>query len=105
MMKIEDFDNTWNHRSCWPREGNSRLWLFRLNFLSVNRFERKKNLQLAISAFALLRSLGSTLPDQSLSEATLTIAGGFDKRLKENVEYLEELKELAETEGVSDRVR
>ncbi|XP_020248675.1 alpha-1,3/1,6-mannosyltransferase ALG2-like [Asparagus officinalis] len=78
---------------------------YKLNFLSVNRFERKKNLQLAISAFALLRSLGSTLPDKSFSEATLTIAGGFDKRLKENVEYLEELKELAETEGVSDRVR
>lgn len=30
--------------------------------------------------------------------------GGFDKRLKENVEYLEELKGLAEIEGISDRV-
>lgn len=32
------------------------------------------------------------------------IAGGFDKRLRENVEYLEELKNLAEREGVSERV-
>ncbi|XP_008776717.1 uncharacterized protein LOC103696780 isoform X3 [Phoenix dactylifera] len=78
---------------------------YRLNFLSVNRFERKKNLQLAISAFALLRSLkGDTLPGHELVEATLTIVGGYDKRLKENVEYLEELKRLAESEGVSDRV-
>lgn len=30
--------------------------------------------------------------------------GGFDRRLKENVEYLEELKKLAENEGISDRV-
>lgn len=30
--------------------------------------------------------------------------GGFDKRLKENVEYLEELKTLAEREGVSHQV-
>lgn len=78
---------------------------YKLNFLSINRFERKKNLQLAISAFALLHSLESTQPGNCLFEATLTIAGGFDKRLKENVEYLEELKRLAETEGVSDRVR
>ncbi|KAE9621602.1 putative hexosyltransferase [Lupinus albus] len=30
---------------------------------------------------------------------------GFDKRLKENVEYLEELKDLAEKEGVSNKIR
>ncbi|KAG0467992.1 hypothetical protein HPP92_017320 [Vanilla planifolia] len=72
---------------------------YKPNFLSINRFERKKNLQLAISAFAMLISSGL-----SSSEATLTIAGGYDKRLKENVEYLEELKNLAEVEGVFDRV-
>ncbi|XP_010907187.1 uncharacterized protein [Elaeis guineensis] len=78
---------------------------YRLNFLSINRFERKKNLQLAISAFALLRSLkGNAFPGHKPVEATLTVVGGFDKRLKENVEYLEELKWLAESEGVSDRV-
>ncbi|CAL9091266.1 unnamed protein product [Musa textilis] len=75
---------------------------YKLNFLSVNRFERKKNLQLAISAFAFLRSFGSAPP--SYAEATLTIAGGYDKRLKENVEYLDELKRLAEVEGVSEHV-
>ncbi|WVZ86899.1 hypothetical protein U9M48_033614 [Paspalum notatum var. saurae] len=77
---------------------------YKLNFLSINRFERKKNLDLAISAFALLRSVASTLPGDALHEATLTVAGGYDKRLKENVEYLEELKRLAVTEGVSGHV-
>lgn len=45
--------------------------MYRLNFLSINRFERKKNLDLAISAFALLRSGGA------LQDATLTVAGDF----------------------------
>ncbi|CAN6176941.1 unnamed protein product [Urochloa humidicola] len=79
---------------------------YKLNFQSINRFERKKNLDLAISAFSLLRSVASTLPPgDALQEATLTVAGGYDMRLKENVEYLEELKRLAETEGVSGQVK
>lgn len=32
------------------------------------------------------------------------VLGGFDKRLRENVEYLDELKSLAERQGVSERV-
>jgi alpha-1,3/alpha-1,6-mannosyltransferase len=70
-----------------------------LNFLSINRFERKKNIDLAVSAFAILCK-----HKQNLSDVTLTVAGGYDERLKENVEYLEELRSLAEKEGVSDRV-
>ncbi|CAN6276749.1 unnamed protein product [Urochloa humidicola] len=72
---------------------------YKLNFLSINRFERKKNLDLAISAFALLRS------GNALQDATLTVAGGYDMRLKENVDYLDELKRLAVTEGVSGQVK
>ncbi|GMP53143.1 hypothetical protein CsSME_00018699 [Camellia sinensis var. sinensis] len=67
------------------------LQICRLNFLSINRFERKKNIDLAISAFATLHTL----------EGDLLQGCGFDKRLRENVEYLEELKNLAEREGVS----
>ncbi|RXH84014.1 hypothetical protein DVH24_026913 [Malus domestica] len=66
---------------------------YRLNFLSINRFERKKNIDLAISAFALLRTLEGDV-----------LQGGFDNRLRENVEYLEELRSLAEREGVSSQV-
>ncbi|OIW05295.1 hypothetical protein TanjilG_03684 [Lupinus angustifolius] len=78
---------------------------FNMNFLSINRFERKKNIELAISAFALLHSPEGVLNHQDITNASLTVAGGFDKRLKENVEYLEELKDLAEKEGVSDKIR
>ncbi|KAF3972298.1 hypothetical protein CMV_004188 [Castanea mollissima] len=77
----------------------------KLNFLSINRFERKKNIDLAILAFAMLHNLeGDVLQNSKLDDASLTIAGGYDKRLRENVEYLEELKSLAEREGVSHRV-
>ncbi|XP_027065111.1 uncharacterized protein [Coffea arabica] len=77
----------------------------KLNFLSINRFERKKNIELAISAFAMLQNLAcDELQGAILDGASLTIAGGYDKRLRENVDYLEELKDLAQREGISDRV-
>lgn len=79
---------------------------YRLNFLSINRFERKKNIGLAISAFAMLRDFeGGILLGQNFLEVTLTLAGGFDKRLKENVEYLQELQSLAERFGISNQVK
>ncbi|XP_075498128.1 uncharacterized protein LOC142536724 [Primulina tabacum] len=77
----------------------------KLSFLSINRFERKKNIDLAISAFARLCNNESDVLQGGNNEGfTLTIAGGFDKRLRENVEYLEDLKNLAESKGVLDRV-
>ncbi|XP_049411333.1 uncharacterized protein LOC125874482 [Solanum stenotomum] len=78
----------------------------KLNFLSINRFERKKNIELAISAFAMVHA--HEVHDHqgvNMNDISLTVAGGFDNRLRENVEYLEELKKLAEREGVSQRVR
>ncbi|KAL1060096.1 hypothetical protein V6Z11_1Z127000 [Gossypium hirsutum] len=60
---------------------------FKLNFLSINRFERKKNIELA----------------DGISSSRILL-GGFDKRLRENVEYLDELKSLAERNGVAGQV-
>ncbi|TXG72858.1 hypothetical protein EZV62_001437 [Acer yangbiense] len=84
---------------------------YKLNFLSINRFERKKNIDLAVSAFAMLQTLeGDVFKNHNLVDVTLTIAGnfafagGYDKRLRENVEYLEELKSIAERSGVSSQV-
>ncbi|KAK8647813.1 hypothetical protein V6N13_121540 [Hibiscus sabdariffa] len=78
---------------------------YKLNFLSVNRFERKKNIELAVSAFAMLHTLeGNVHQTSNLVDADLTIAGGYDRRLRENVEYLEELKSLTESKGVAGRV-
>ncbi|KAM1041807.1 hypothetical protein FF1_030987 [Malus domestica] len=51
---------------------------YKLNFLSINRFERKKIIDLPISAFALLHTLqGDMLQGPDLAEASLTIAGKF----------------------------
>ncbi|XP_057853789.2 uncharacterized protein LOC131063849 [Cryptomeria japonica] len=78
-------------------------------FLSINRFERKKNIELAILAFATVMSkeaskgISEQIPDGEM-DVSLVIAGGFDKRLKENTEYLKELEDLAAKEGVSDKV-
>ncbi|XP_022848494.1 alpha-1,3/1,6-mannosyltransferase ALG2-like isoform X1 [Olea europaea var. sylvestris] len=78
----------------------------KLNFLSINRFERKKNIELAISAFAMLYTdPRNIIHGDNKNGVSLIIAGGFDKRLRENVEYLEELKNLADREGVSHLVR
>ncbi|KAF6169533.1 hypothetical protein GIB67_018900 [Kingdonia uniflora] len=79
---------------------------YNLNILSINRFERKKNIELAISSFGMLHAHEEdVLQGFDFSKTSLTIAGGFDDRLRENVEYLEELKCLAKKEGVSERVK
>lgn len=53
----------------------------------------------------MLRTLdGNVDRGSNFADADLTIAGGFDKRLRENVEYLDELKSLAERNGVAGQV-
>lgn len=58
--------------------------------LSINRFERKKDIDLALTAFSLLLH-----SDTNARRHLLVIAGGYDKRVKENIEYLDELQKLA----------
>ena len=69
-----------------------------VHFLSINRYERKKNLPLAIRGFALLHK---RRPDLSVK---LTMAGGYDTRVIENVEHFLELKTIASDLGVSEHV-
>ncbi|XP_023139981.1 alpha-1,3/1,6-mannosyltransferase ALG2 isoform X1 [Amphiprion ocellaris] len=61
-------------------------------FLSLNRYERKKNLGLALEALAALRS---SLPAGLSAGVHLVVAGGYDDRVTENVQHYAELKELA----------
>lgn len=69
--------------------------------LSVNRYERKKNIQLAIEALAEFKQqLGTEVKFQP----KLIHAGGYDERLPENREHYAELVELAKQRGVSDDV-
>ncbi|EXJ75236.1 alpha-1,3/alpha-1,6-mannosyltransferase [Cladophialophora psammophila CBS 110553] len=62
--------------------------------LSINRFERKKDIGLAIRAY-------HKLPPAALRGTRLIIAGGYDQRVSENVEYHRELVDLAEGLGLS----
>lgn len=65
-----------------------KLWPQKSTLLSINRYERKKNLGLAITAYAGLSS-------EERSRAKLVIAGGFDSRVPENALTLDHLQSLA----------
>lgn len=64
----------------------------RTTIVSVARFERSKNVALAIEAFARLRTL---LAPQRFAPLRLAVAGGFDPRLQECIDTLAELRRLA----------
>lgn len=70
-------------------------------FLSLNRFERKKNLDLAIYALGKMNVL---VPSSVSAKTLLIIAGGYDERIAENKEYFVELQDIAEKCGVSSQV-
>ncbi|GAO50061.1 hypothetical protein G7K_4196-t1 [Saitoella complicata NRRL Y-17804] len=59
--------------------------------LSINRFERKKNIELALKAFATLRG------HPNFQNLRLVLAGGYDSRVTENVTYHHDLQSLAST--------
>lgn len=69
--------------------------------LSINRYERKKNLSLAIEALAELEKY---LPDDTYRRVYLVMAGGYDKRVDENVEHHLELIALADELNVTDKI-
>lgn len=69
--------------------------------LSINRFERKKNLPLAVQAFRRLKDM---LPADQWDRAQLVMAGGYDNRVRENVEHFSELVELADREQIGAKV-
>ena len=71
--------------------------------VSLNRFERKKNIEVLLHAYASIykknTSNGVPIPPP------LVISGGYDPRNAENVEYLTELKELAESLGIQENTK
>ncbi|XP_042329528.1 LOW QUALITY PROTEIN: alpha-1,3/1,6-mannosyltransferase ALG2 [Sceloporus undulatus] len=73
----------------------------RFLFLSINRYEKKKNLVLALEA---LHDLRSRLDAKEWSEVHLVLAGGYDEAVQENVEYYEELKTLAAKLHVEEQI-
>ncbi|KAJ2557261.1 Alpha-1,3-mannosyltransferase-like protein [Coemansia sp. RSA 1933] len=76
--------------------------------VSINRFERKKDIVLAIDAFNLLVSRLNTEdaqePKTTRSRVCLVVAGGWDPRVPENVEHLKELYAHAKELGLRAQV-
>ncbi|KAL3903889.1 MAG: hypothetical protein SGILL_010274 [Bacillariaceae sp.] len=68
--------------------------------VSLNRFERKKNIGLLIEAYAYMQKCSS---EKELP--LLIIAGGYDMQNVENVEYRGELGKLAQDLGVAVEFR
>ena len=98
-MSCREFANSPNN--SWPH-GNP-VARNRPTFLSLNRFEKKKNIGLAISAFAQFRQ-GLTAADKNtrkLDTARMVIGGGYDPRVKENTDTLDELVSLTESLNLS----
>eukprot|EP01084_Bolivina_argentea_P100338 180180_1 len=74
---------------------NNNKWINkRITFLSINRYERKKQIHLAIKALnKLFINLGGISTNKT-SHIKLIIAGGYDERVIENKEYFNELIEF-----------
>ncbi|KAL3140010.1 hypothetical protein ABBQ38_004293 [Trebouxia sp. C0009 RCD-2024] len=69
-------------------------------FVSINRFERKKGIPLAVKALHQLNNqdtLRTRVPH-------LIVAGGFDTRLAENREHYEEVRQLVVDLGLQQQV-
>jgi len=60
--------------------------------LSTNRFEDKKNIPLAVEAFAKYRA--THRPTRNTPALRLVVAGGYDPRLEDNVSTLAKLRTL-----------
>lgn len=62
--------------------------------LSLNRFERKKNINLAIESLKAYKKNQEQKQENGLK---LIVAGGFDSQVVENLEHLQELQDLCDS--------
>ncbi len=70
-------------------------------FVSLNRYERKKDIGLAISAFAELKSKSKHNKGKEKGiNLKLVVAGGYDSSVSENIEYLKELESQCDSLGL-----
>lgn len=70
-------------------------------FLSLNRYERKKNVSLALQSMKLLLDI---LNKDEIARVHLVIAGGYDDRVQENIEHYRELYTLATRLGILEKM-
>ena len=81
--------------NSWDREPESSI---SGPIVSLNRFERKKNVALVLHAYDLLleRAMTEGRDATTANIPPLLIAGGYDPRNVENVEHLSELRVIAD---------
>ena len=73
-------------------------------FVSINRFERAKKLELAIGALRKLKDrIKGNYPTRKIV-VKLVMAGGYDPKLAENQQYLEDLRRIAKNLEVEEDV-
>ncbi|KAK5575180.1 hypothetical protein RB653_010436 [Dictyostelium firmibasis] len=107
IINTNEFDKTKQSYdfSNQPKE-NNLINPIKLNdkefFLSINRYERKKDLKLALDAFSVF--LSNNESGSKGKDIYLVFAGGYDTGLKENVEHLQELKDKTKEYGLEERV-
>ncbi|ESO07213.1 hypothetical protein HELRODRAFT_110729 [Helobdella robusta] len=89
------YDNFLVESSTLPSKMDARI-----SFLSINRYERKKNLSLAVHSLSALRKK----LNGNLDNIQLVIAGGYDERVSENKEHYEELVNLVSQLNLKDHV-
>lgn len=83
-------------------ELDNSLPLDNIVFLSINRYERKKNLPLALKAF---KALEKYLSKREYEKCILVMAGGYDKRVEENIEHYNELIGLADELHLTKQIK
>lgn len=71
--------------------------------VSLNRFERKKNIEVLLHAYAGIKRKRKRLKEY-IPLPRLIIAGGYDPRNKENAEYLTELQNLSISLNINDDI-
>ncbi|GBG24704.1 Alpha-1,3/1,6-mannosyltransferase ALG2 [Hondaea fermentalgiana] len=69
--------------------------------LSINRFESKKNLGLALEAMDHVRA---KVEAPTFARVHLVLAGGYDPRLQENVDYVATLRKRVQDLGLEGKV-
>ena len=73
----------------------------KISIMSIARYERSKNVRLAVEAVALLRA---HLSSEAFDRIQLIVAGGFDERLAEHRETIAELQALTRQQGLEAQV-
>lgn len=81
---------------------NHKMTSKTLPIVSLNRYERKKNIELLLQAYALLQEECDS--NRKLQLPPLIIAGGYNVLNVENVQYRGELDTLAKTLGIYQNV-